>query len=525
MVMSAFRRLLRRKPKSDLPALAPFDGQTPLIRWSDTDTFRIANACEGTAILGSSGSGKSSTSGRQLALSMLRAGFGGLVLSAKNERDAWIQLCAEANRSSDLLIFEPNGEWTFNPFDYEMRRGGRGSGSVENVIALLSTLVSFAERGAGGKGGGGREGEDFWRRAMQEMLRNFAWLLYLAKGTVTLDDLCEAINSAPRSREQVGSEEWKSWSLCYTLLVEADAKLDTLAKRRELVLVTDYVLKLFPELSDKTRSVIVSSFTSLADVLRRGRLHQLIGGRCSMTPEYTEEGSVILVDLPVIEYGMEGLLANAIMKHCWCQAIQRRSVVRSPRPVFLFSDEGHHFVTPEDALFQTTCRSSRVATVLITQSIANLRTALGGGEVGRETADALLANLNTRIFHANGDATTNEYAANLIGKRRELLMNGGDSRPQGDWASEALGLGSPGQTSAGFSEHWDHEVRPEAFPLLRTGGIEHGGLVDAIVVRNGGVFRDTNRVWRKAKFRQAPLLLLPQSASPPATKGGDLHAG
>ena len=75
------------------------------------------------------------------------------------------------------------------------------------------------------------------------------------------EDLCEAINSAPRSREQVGSEEWKSWSLCYTLLVEADAKLDTLAKRRELVLVTDYVLKLFPELSDKTRSVIVSSFT------------------------------------------------------------------------------------------------------------------------------------------------------------------------------------------------------------------------------------------------------------------------
>ncbi|MBL9118511.1 MAG: TraM recognition domain-containing protein [Phycisphaerae bacterium] len=525
MVMSSFRRFLRRTTKREVPALAPFDSRTPLIRWSESDVFRIANACEGTAIFGSTGSGKSSGSARQLALSMLRAGSGGLVLSAKNERDTWIELCAETGRSSDLLIFEPNGEWAFDPFDFEMRRGGRGSGSVENVISLLSTLVSFAERGAGGKGGSGREGEDFWRRAMQEMLRNFAWLLYLATGTVTLDGLCEAINSAPQSPEQVGSESWKSWSGCFALLAEADTKIDTPAKRRELVLVTDYVLRLFPALSERTRSVIVTSFTSLADVLRRGRMHQLFGGRSSMTPEYTEEGSIILVDVPVLEYGVEGLLANAIMKHCWCQWIQRRSVVRSPRPVFLFSDEGHHFVTPEDALFQTTCRASRVATVLITQSIANLRTALGGGETGRETADALLANLNTRIFHANGDPTTNEYAANLIGKRRELLMNGGDSRPQGEWASEALGLGAPGQVNAGFSEHWDHEVRPESFPLLRTGGVEHGGLVDAIVVRNGGVFRDTNKVWRKATFRQAPLPFVPQPSSPAAAKGGDLHAG
>lgn len=525
MVMSTFRRLLRRTRDRHVSALAPFDPRTPLVRWSDTDAFRNSTAWEGTIVFGSSGSGKTSGSARALALAMLRAKFGGLVLSAKNERDTWIELCAEAGRSADLLIFEPDGEWTFNPFDYEMRRGGRGSGSVENVISLLSTLVSFAERGAGGPGGGGREGEDFWRRAMQEMLRNFAWLLYLATGTVTLDDLCEAINSAPKSPQEVGSESWKSWSRCYTLLAEADAKLDTPAKRRELVLVTDYVLKLFPELSDRTRSVIVSSFTSLADVLRRGRMHQLFGGRTSMSPQYTEEGSVILVDLPVLEYGTEGLLANAIMKHCWCQSIQRRDTVRSPRPVFLFSDECHHCVAPVDVLFQTTCRSARVATVYVTQSVANVRTALGGGETGRERTDALLANLNTRIFHANGDPTTNEYAASLIGKRRELLMNGGDSRPQGDWASDALGLGAPSQVSAGFSEHWDHEVRPEAFPLLRSGGVANDGQVDAIVVRNGGAFGDTGKVWRKATFVQAPLpSFVPQSSRATPT-GEERHAG
>lgn len=503
MLKRIYRSLVHRGGAVPLPDADPFSDRRSLFDWSEMESFRNANAFEGIAIFGATGSGKSSGSGRTLARSMLRAGYGGLVLSVKNERPTWERWARESGRSEHLVVMEPGGEWTFNPFDFELRRPGRGGGSVENVIHLLSTLVGFADRGASGKGGG-RDSEDYWRRAMQEMLRNFAWLLFLARGTVSLDDLCRAINSAPRSLEEVGTEHWKSWSFCYELLAEADGKVATPSGRRELVLVTDYVLKLFPGLSDRTRSVIVSSFTSMADVLRRCRMDELFGKRSSVTPQFSEEGCVILVDLPVLEFGMEGLLANAIMKHCWCQSIQRRDPLRSRRPVFLYVDEAHHLVTPEDALFTTTCRSARVSTVLITQSIANLRTALGGGEGGRDAADALLANLNTRIFHANGDANTNEFASTLIGKRRQLLMNGSDSTARQDWAGEALGLSASGQVSAGFSEQWDFEVRPESFPLLRNGGESHRGTVEAVVVKNGGVFKDTGAIWRLATFQQGP---------------------
>jgi hypothetical protein len=498
-----YRSLMHRGGAVPYADADPYSDRRSLFDWSEAETFRTANAFEGVVIFGSTGSGKSSGSGRTLARSMLRAGYGGLVLSVKDERATWDRWARESARSEHLVVMRPGGEWTFNPFEFELRRPGRGGGSVENVIHLLSTLVGFADRGAAGKGGG-RESEDYWRRAMQEMLRNFAWLLFLARGSVTLDDLCRAINSAPRSLDEVGTEHWKSWSFCYELLVEADAKASTLPARRELVLVTDYVLKLFPGLSDRTRSVVVSSFTSMADVLRRGRMHELFGGRSSVTPQFSEEGCVILVDLPVLEFGMEGLLSNAIMKHCWCQSIQRRDPLRSRRPVFLYIDEAHHLVTPEDALFTTTCRSARVSTVLITQSVANLRTALGGGEGGRESADALLANLNTRVFHANGDATTNEFASTLIGKRRQLLMNGSDSTTRQGWAGDALGPSANGQVSAGFSEQWDFEVRPESFPLLRNGGEVNQGKVEAIVVKNGGAFRDTGAIWRLATFQQGP---------------------
>src|SRR4051812_24964904 len=56
------------------------------------DVWRLRDACEGTLIAGASGSGKTSGSGRLLAKSMLRGGFGGLVLCAKSdEPELWRQ--------------------------------------------------------------------------------------------------------------------------------------------------------------------------------------------------------------------------------------------------------------------------------------------------------------------------------------------------------------------------------------------------------------------------------------------------
>ena len=53
----------------------------PLIRWSRDDALTLRDACEGVLILGASGSGKTSGSGREIAEACLRAGFGALVLA------------------------------------------------------------------------------------------------------------------------------------------------------------------------------------------------------------------------------------------------------------------------------------------------------------------------------------------------------------------------------------------------------------------------------------------------------------
>ena len=72
----------------------------------------MADACEGAAILGGTGAGKTSGSGRHLALGYLRAGMGGLVLTAKSdERALWKSYCHEAGRLEDLIVFSPSEPW------------------------------------------------------------------------------------------------------------------------------------------------------------------------------------------------------------------------------------------------------------------------------------------------------------------------------------------------------------------------------------------------------------------------------
>ena len=81
---------LFRKP------LAPWDDRRALIKWNNAEPWTIGDSFEGVQVFGDTGSGKSSTSAKVLAASMLRAGYGGLVLTVKPEDSTdWKQWLAE----------------------------------------------------------------------------------------------------------------------------------------------------------------------------------------------------------------------------------------------------------------------------------------------------------------------------------------------------------------------------------------------------------------------------------------------
>jgi hypothetical protein len=206
------------------------------------------------------------------------------------------------------------------------------------------------------------------------------------------------------------------------------------------------------------------------------------------------------VDLPVKEWSAVGRTAAVLWKYCLQKAVERRTdnADGRGRPLFIWADECQHFASRYDSLFQSTARSSRAATVYLTQNYPSLVAALGGEAGGRAMTDSLLGNMGTKIFHANSDRETNQLAAELVGRRLQLLRNFGRG------ASLTLG----GQASAGASascgraEHMDLEVQPMEFSTLRKGGPEHGWAPEALVFQNGRLWSATGRTWQKVSFRQ-----------------------
>src|SRR5579863_2137427 len=92
----------------------------PILGLTEKDVLSLRALVEGgTLITGGLGSGKSSTSGRALALGFLRAGLGGLVLTVKSdETEHWIEYASQTGRSKDLVIFNAESDLTFDPLAY-----------------------------------------------------------------------------------------------------------------------------------------------------------------------------------------------------------------------------------------------------------------------------------------------------------------------------------------------------------------------------------------------------------------------
>jgi hypothetical protein len=478
----------------DLPPVIPWRDQQPLLSFGG-DPWRIKDACEGVMIFGGTGSGKTSGSGRALATAYLEAGFGGLVLCAKPEEpELWCRYAAETGRSADLVRFGPDTGWSFNFMDYECRRPGAGAGLTENLVNLF---VEIASIGTGGAAGGS---DPFWERAMKSLVRNCVDLLRLARQPVSLPAMFELIRSAPESPARAADQDWLKTSFCHRCVEEAGRQSGAGATADDCRETCGFWVHQFPTLGDKTRGSLVATFTTLAESLMRGRMRELFCRGTTLTPEAALGGRILLIDLPVKEWAEVGRLAAGVWKYSFQKAVERRRDPPGapPRPVFLWADECQSFASRYDALFQATARSSRAATVYLTQNYASLIAALGGEREGRALVDALLGNLGTKVFHANSDRDTNQLAADLIGKRLQLLRNGGGGTNASLGGSASVGASS----HRGGSEHMDYEIQPREFAALRKGGPENGFAVEAMVFQNGRIWTGTGRNWLRLAFRQ-----------------------
>lgn len=483
----------KRKP---VPPKPPDPLDRILFGFAPNDPFTVRDACEGIQIFGGIGSGKTSGSGDLVARAFLQAGLGGVVLTAKpDETDRWIKLAQQAERNDDIILFGPEHEARFNALEYERSREGRGSGITENLVSLFEILANT--RTAGATSGSGMQEAGFWRAEMLKLIRNAIEILGLANETVSFPNIYRVIQSAPRSKKVLGDPDWQEKSFFYDMLLKATERSEkgefSPSAQNDYSQSWDYWTEEFPSLSDRTRSVAVSMYTGIGEPFSRGLLRQLFSETTTVVPEDTFAGKIIILDLPQKQFNEMGVFAQVLFKFCWQRAVERRSIVPDSPPVFLWADESQHFVNEHDVGFQTTSRSSRVATVLLTQNLPNYHFALGGNSQAKALVDSLLGNLTTKIFHNNTCVETNLYASRLFGQEyvgtQSQSFNMGGSRTDPSY-------GSNSQEDLRFT------VEPREFTNLFKGGPPNGFIVEGIVHQGGKTFNASQENSLIVQFNQ-----------------------
>ncbi|MBL4808903.1 MAG: type IV secretory system conjugative DNA transfer family protein [Phycisphaerales bacterium] len=468
----------------------------PLLKFAGKDSWTIGDACEGTLIFGGTGSGKTTGSGQAIAMAMLRAGFGGLVLTVKSEEtDRWREYMERCGRSDDLIIFSPESEHRFNFLEYERRRSTRGGGSTGNIVRLFMTVMAVGQEGA--KGGGDSA---FWDKALKQLLRNILDALRLADRDMTLENMMRVVNSAPQSREETESDEWKERSYLFDTLASAAERTTDEEALRTLRLTTEYWLDEFAAVMDsRTRGNIISTFTTTADGFMRGDLHKLFGTTLNITPEETLEGKVIVIDLPEKQFHELGKIAQIVWKICWQRMLEetkRRS--STSRPVMLWIDEAQNFITESEPFFLHTVREKKGCCVYLTQAKSNYLHALGPGHDA--TVESFLAVPSTIIFHCNTDPETNEWAERVISQNWSLnttrnVSDGDKNNPEQS--------GQEKQVSMGFSLSRMPRIFASEFGELSNGG-PPDYVVKAILTQAGRRFTSGEGNVIRLKFNQKP---------------------
>lgn len=461
---------------------------TPLLHLTEADSWTWRDAVGHSVILGSPGSGKTSGPGRSIVNGFLESGAGGLVLCAKpGEASKWLGYCKRAGREDDVVRFSPeNPQLRFNPLEFELKRSGRGGGYTQNVTALFTFLLELVD------GGGGQSGDKFWQRAVTELLTWATDVLVAAGEPVSLVSINALIQSCPRRNDEIDEfhdDAWRESSFCFDCLGRAASRDLSPAKRADISHAAEYLCEEFPRLGDKTRSSILATFKGMALPFLRSPMREIFGTDTTLNlADAFERSTIFIIDYPLREFAEVGRLIGGMMQYFYMATVERRTITSNAAPCFLFIDEFQEFINPYMARFLATARESRCACVLLTQNISNLYSMLKV-QNAKHVVDSLLGNCTTKMFCANADAVTNEWAARLIAQT---------------WQSKASSTMNTGQqTSQGTSvgQQLAYQVLPAEFSLLQKGGPPNW-IVETVCFQGGRVFNATGQTFARVGFEQ-----------------------
>lgn len=482
------------------------DKDVRLLQFGRKDYLTIGEAAQGVQIFGGTRSGKTSGSGRALALSYLNAGFGGIVCCSKvEEAPLWRSLAEETGREEHLFVIDETASLRFNFMDYALATVAR-SGFERNLATILIQISEMA-----GESGGTRN--EFFHDAAINMLLGAFIPVKEFEGSLRLQDVNDFIISSPQSPKQINDPAWQKQSYFYKVMTNLAVAAQAGDRKAQAVCddYGDYWFEEVANLAKDTRTSIMATLGNIIKPFLRGTLKELFCTGTDILPDHCREGAIVVLDIPTRSFGKEAAIVQQLFKLFWQYAMENSGNDKDVRPCFCFCDEAQFVMNELDAEHLSVAASAKACTVFISQDVPSYYANVGGHDP-KNLTDSLLAKFQTRIFHANTDLETNRQAAEFCGQIVQYQTSKTRSRGQGTGGTSTINddvnnTGGNASENTNYSKtistYRDYVFPPPYFAHeLRTGGKENKLKVDGIVVRNGANFASTGKHYLKATFSQ-----------------------
>ena len=372
-----------------------WDDDTVLLNLPQDQKFTQRHAAAGLLVFGETGSGKTSGPGRTLALKCLRAGYGVLVLCAKEEEALdWIKYARDARRSRDVVRIEVGGDFRCDFLLNEMRQYGS---STLSMLGTFKNATAILRQG----GGGGAENDQFWQSSSDDFMKNIIDLFKFSH--LVAWEICKLDEEDKTTPPTFGPDEWLPptnvpciLALLNLMQTAPSHQEEYDEKGRFFVECRKVAEKVAEILSDKNNKygdrISVFSRTSPEEIkelwrlvenywkrewasalsgasgdnkthdsirayakstialLERDKIANLFrrvkteDGRYvdTVTPEQLGEGKIIIVDVPILRWAESGKLASCIWKYTAQRFVERRAKTRNDRLEALEQEYASH---------------------------------------------------------------------------------------------------------------------------------------------------------------------------------------
>jgi hypothetical protein len=468
---------------------------TVLMTWTPGDDLTLRGLLNGGVVmLGRPGSGKSSSSSRQLLKSCVdQPHNGGLILGA-SPSDLPLMQELFGNQEERLLIFDERSKFRFNAINYMLACGGSTKDIATGIDAIAETVGrSGVDRGRSGEDG------SFFTIGARRIIENAVVVVKHATGGGTLvADLLKFINTAASSPQEFHTSEEFKKCFHYECLRKAHEKEKSPVETYDNDLAFSFFAQELPRMADRTRTSLIAVVMNTLHGFNSGTNRLLFATETNISPMLLDQGKWIFVNMPVSRSGQEGGFALGVWKFMTEWHTLRRDSSRNNPPLIIHADEFHNIVNSYDTRFLGECRKFRGCMIACSQSKASFYANMGG-EAAEAQVDAMLNNFTHKIIHALGDIKTAEWASQLVGSRMQFSLGGSETSPQ-FLLDELLGRGI---WNGSMSETMRPVMEPREFMHgFRTGGKLNDYLCDAILIRSGEPFKSNGENFLRLAFSQ-----------------------